>query len=69
MYKVGDMVRVNQEIRDGFGRSLDSSGKIAIVLETCKLAYGSSYWVHFAHGNGYWIDEDDLTMLSPCGSI
>ena len=32
--QVGDMVRVNKELRDGFGRGL--IGKVAIVLETYK---------------------------------
>ena len=65
--QVGDMVRVNKELRDGFGRGL--IGKVAIVLETYKRTYIPSYWVKFFDGFECWIDEEDLTILSSCDSI
>ena len=67
MYKVGDMVRVNQEMRDGFGRALGLVGKVAIVLDTYKRTYIPSYWVKFFDGFECWIDEESLTILSSCG--
>jgi hypothetical protein len=69
MYKVGDMVRVNQEMRDGFGRALGLVGKVAIVLETYNRTYIPSYWVKFFDGFECWIDEESLTILSSCASI
>ena len=69
MYKVGDMVRVNQEMRDGFGRSLDLSGKIAIVMETYNRTHIPSHWVKFFDGFECWVDEDSLTIVSSCDSI
>ena len=69
MYKVGDMVRVNQEMRDGFGRALGFVGKVAIVLETYNRTYIPSYWVKFFDGFECWIDEESLTILSSCASI
>ena len=69
MYKVGDMVRVNQGRRDGFGRALGLTGKVAIILETYKRTYIPSYWVKFFDGFECWIDEEDLTILSSCASI
>ena len=69
MYKVGDMVRVNQDLRDGFGRGLGLTGKVAIVLDTYKRSYNPSYWVKFFDGFECWIDENDLTILSSCASI
>jgi hypothetical protein len=69
MYKVGDMVQVNQEMRDGFGRALGLVGKVAIVLETYNRTYIPSYWVKFFDGFECWIDEESLTILSSCASI
>jgi hypothetical protein len=69
MYKVGDMVRVNQDLRDGFGRALGLVGKVAIVLEIYKRSYNPSYWVKFFDGFECWIDEESLTILSSCASI
>ena len=69
MYKVGDMVRVNQEMRDGFARPLGLVGKAAIVLEIYKRSYNPSYWVKFFDGFECWIDKDCLTILSSCASI
>ena len=69
MYKVGDMVRVNKEMRDGFGRGLGLTGKVAIVLDIYKRTYIPSYWVKFFDGFECWIDEDGLTILSSCASI
>ena len=69
MYKVGDMVRVNQEMRDGFGRALGLVGKVAIVLETYNRTYIPSYWVKFFDGFECWVDENDLTIVSSCASI
>ena len=64
MYKVGDMVRVKEDVRD-----LELTGKAAIVLETYKRTYILSYWVKFFDGFECWVDEEDLTILSSCDSI
>jgi len=69
MYKVGDMVRVNKVMRDGFGRALGLTGKVAIVLDTYKRTYVPSYWVKFFDGFECWVDEDSLTIVSSCDSI
>ena len=69
MYKVGDMVQVNKELRDGFGRGLGLTGKVAIVLDTYKRTYVPSYWVKFFDGFECWVDEDSLTIVSSCDSI
>lgn len=64
MYKVGDMVRVKEDVRD-----LELTGKAAIILETYKRTYILSYWVKFFDGFECWVDEEDLTILSSCDSI
>ena len=69
MYDVGDMVQINKNRRDGFGRLLELTGKVAIVLDTYKRSYIPSYWVKFFDGFECWIDEESLTILSSCASI
>ena len=70
MYDVGDMVKVNKETLGASaitGKNLE--GKVGIILEKWKRVYVPCYWVHFAHGDGCWLDEDDLTIVSSCASI
>jgi len=70
VYEVGDMVKVNKETLGASaisGKNL--AGKVGIILESWKRLYVPSYWVHFGPGDGCWLDEDDLTIVSSCGSI
>ena len=67
--QVGDLVRVDKDLRDGFGRPLGLGGKAAIVLEIYKRSYIPSYWIKFFDGFECWLDEEDLTILSACASI
>ena len=70
MYDVGDMVKVNKETLGASaisGKNL--AGKVGIVLEKWKRLYIPSYWVHFGPGDGCWMDEDDLIIVSSCASV
>ena len=70
MYDVGDMVKVNKQTLGASaisGKNL--AGKIGVVTESWKRLYVPSYWVEFLSGGGCWIDEEDLTIVSPCASI
>lgn len=69
MYNIGDMVRVNKDIFNGFGKRKRSAGKVALVMERYKRTSIPSYWVQFFDGSECWIDEENLTILSSCASI
>tara|TARA_Y100001934_G_C12021175_1_gene616863 strand:+ start:179 stop:406 length:228 start_codon:yes stop_codon:yes gene_type:complete len=70
VYDVGDMVKVNKETLGASAISgKDLAGKVGIILEKWKRIYVPSYWVHFGPGDGCWMDEDDLTIVSSCASV
>jgi hypothetical protein len=62
--EVGDLVKVEPG-----AIQRDLVGKVGIATESVTMDFICTWFVVFSDNEVYWIDKNDLTIVSPCAIV